>query len=195
MQTQVVLASGSPRRLALLGSIVPDVTVEVPDVDETPLPGERPGAMVARLAAAKAKAVLDRPSTDRQASRAVVAADTVVVVDDAVLGKPASDDEARTMLRSLSGRTHDVATGHHVAYACASVSTVVWTKVTFRVLSDREIRSYVASGEGRDKAGAYGIQGRGAALVAHVSGCYANVVGLSVQAVVDALRQLGVARV
>lgn len=188
---RVVLASGSPRRRALMRSVVPHVVVEVPDVDESSVAGESPGDLVARLAALKAGAVRERCVDHQRSSTWIVAADTVVVLGDAILGKPASDDEARETLTRLSGTTHAVATGHHVVHQDRSVSTVVWTPVTFRALSTSEIDRYVASGEGRDKAGAYGIQGLGAALVASVSGCYANVVGLSVQAVVDALRTLG----
>lgn len=187
----VVLASASPRRRVLMQSIVDDVIVEVPDVDETPFLGEAPTTLVARLAASKADAVRRRIGSGLAGPPWIVAADTVVVVDGAVLGKPANDDEATAMLRSLSGRTHLVATGHHVAHGEASLSTVVTTEVTFRTLSVRDVARYVASGEGRDKAGAYGIQERGAGLVRNVVGCYANVVGLSVHAVVAAMRELG----
>ena len=177
---RIVLASGSPRRRELLVACGYDVDVHVPGVAEGRAPGEAPAQMVVRLAQEKAR-------TARTAEGLVVAADTTVVLDGQVLEKPADDADARAMLRRLSGRTHEVLTGWCVRGPRGERSGVVATAVTFRPLTDAEIDAYVASGEPRDKAGAYGIQGRGGALVDVVHGSYPNVVGLPVAEVVHAL--------
>ncbi len=157
------------------------------DVDESVLPGESPEALVGRLSAAKAEVV----AADYQ-DALVVAADTVVVLDGDVLGKPADKAENETFIRRLAGRTHEVYTGHALAYRSRLDLTVKCTEVTFRALNDEEIRAYVATGEGLDKAGGYAIQGHGAALIPHLKGCYFNVVGLSVATVVARAAALGV---
>jgi len=180
----LVLASGSPRRLTLLRSLGFDPEVRVPPVDETPLPGETPAALVERLALAKLRSVVVQGEVG-------VAADTVVVVDDQILGKPDSTDEAMVMLDKLSGRTHEVVGGLAVRRGDHDVSGVVRTQVTFRSLSEQEIADYVATGEPMDKAGAYAIQGLGGAMVAELTGCRDNVVGLSLGAFSGLYQALG----
>lgn len=181
--TRIVLASASPRRLQLLQACGYDVEVRPADVDETQLPSEAPGEMVLRLARAKAAAVVS-PAL-------IVAADTTVVLDGEALAKPLDDEDARRMLGLLRGRIHEVLTGFCVRRSDAWRSGIVSTRVTFRPLTDDEIRAYVETGEPRDKAGSYGIQGLGGALVDRVEGSYPNVVGLPVAEVVAALRELG----
>lgn len=183
----VVLASASPRRAELLTGLGVSFETLAADVDETPLPGEDPAAMVARLSLDKAaKVARVRPQA------LVIAADTTVVDREENLGKPQDADENRAFLRRLSGRTHVVFTGHALALAGRTHGVTVRTEVTFRELDEGEIARYVATGEGFDKAGGYAIQGRGAGLVARVCGCYANVVGMSVAAVIEAARGMGV---
>jgi len=190
----VVLASASPRRRDLLATIGVQARVLPADVDETPLPGEGAEALVARLAAAKAEAVSARlrVAAEPAASPLVIAADTVVVLGDHVLGKPADASQARAFIERLAGRSHLVLTGHCLRRDDALAARVACTQVTFRALDDDEVARYVAGGEGVDKAGAYAIQGRGAGLVARIEGCYSNVVGLSLPTVITLARSLGV---
>ena len=167
---ELVLASQSPRRSELLRSAGIGFRVQPADVDETPLPGESPVDYVRRLARAKAEAV---------AGSLVLGADTAVVVDGEILGKPVDGPDAVRMLRLLSGRAHEVITG-----ICMK-SGEVWvghdsTTVFFSRMSEREIREYVACGEPMDKAGAYAIQGRASCFVERIEGSYSNVVGLPV---------------
>jgi septum formation protein len=183
----VVLASASPRRAQLLAGLGVRFEAVAADVDETPLPGEEAPAMVERLGLEKAvKVAAERPDA------LVIAADTTVVEAGVVLAKPVDADDNRVFLRRLSGRTHEVFTGHALAWGGRTRSFTVRTEVTFRRLTDGEIARYVATGEGLDKAGGYAIQGRGAGLVEGICGCYANVVGMSVAAVIDAARAWGI---
>lgn len=176
---RLVLASGSPRRADLLRAAGIAFDVVVANVDETVLPAETPEQHVRRLAEAKARAVLDRVG-----ERPVLGADTVVVVDGQILGKPADNAEAKRMLGRLSGRTHEVLTGVCVARAGASsMVRVAVTTVEFAELSEAEIDWYVRSGEPADKAGGYGIQGLGSRFVTRIDGSYSNVVGLPVSLV------------
>jgi len=184
--TAWVLASASPRRRELLALLCDDVEVFVTEVDETPRPGEAPRSTAQRLAVDKAR----RAATQRP-DALVIAADTVVDLDGRSLGKPADDHEARAMLRDLSGRTHRVHTGVAVAETGRVHELVVSTAVTFVDLDPALIDAYVASGEPADKAGAYGIQGRGGRFVETVSGSYHNVVGLPVAQLAELLRSLG----
>lgn len=189
----VVLASASPRRRDLLAALGVAARVIAADVDEAPLPGEAPLALVRRLACAKADAVragLD--AGDAGAAPLVIAADTIVVLGDEVLGKPRDRDEAAAHVRRLAGRRHEVLTGHCLLRGDRVAQHVERTLVTFRSLDADEVRRYVASGEGDDKAGAYAVQGRGVTLVERIEGCYSNVVGLSVPTVVRLARSLGV---
>ena len=175
---EVILASGSPRRRELLRAIGVEPVVQPADVDETPGRGEAAAALVTRLAAAKAEAV---PAGD---DSLVIAADTVVVLEGDILGKPTDADDARAMLRRLSGRTHEVVTGVHVRRGDRRASAVEVSEVRFRRLTSDEIDAYVATGEPLDKAGAYAIQGGAGAFVEGLTGSRTNVIGLPTAAVV-----------
>jgi septum formation protein len=185
-RVRLVLASASPRRAHLLTAAGFAFDTVPADVDERVLPGERPEDHVRRLALAKARAV-----AQLYPQRGVVAADTVVVIDQVVLGKPEDDEAAAAMLRRLSGRSHDVLTGLCVCHAGRVRQAVERSTVRFAPLRDDEILSYVASGEPRDKAGAYGIQGWASRYVVAVEGSYSNVVGLPVATLYGLLRELG----
>jgi septum formation protein len=180
----VVLASASPRRkelLALVG-IVPEVVPA--DLDETWFPGEEPPAHAERLAREKAAAV-HRPEA------AVIAADTIVVLDGEILGKPRDAAEAAAMLRRLSGCEHTVHTAIAVAWQGRTASGVESTRVWFRALDEATIAAYVATGEPMDKAGAYGIQGYGAVIVERIAGDYFTVMGLGLGRMVALLAEVG----
>src|SRR5688572_661720 len=172
---RLVLASASPRRRELLERLGVDFDVVAAEVDEAPLLGERPRAYVRRVAAAKAAAI----SADGDV--VVLAADTTVDVDGRILAKPVDDDDARAMLRSMSGRTHRVHTGVAMCRgegpAREAVTDVVTTYVTMVPMTPALVEWYVATGEPHDKAGAYAIQGAGAVLVERVRGSVSNVVG------------------
>jgi septum formation protein len=183
-----VLASGSPRRAELLARLGLAPVVRPTDVDETPRPGERADALVARLAAAKAAA---SAALGDGSDEVVLAADTEVTLDGEVLGKPCDRDDAGRMLRQLAGRTHEVVTGIAVVRGPVSAVTRVSTDVTFRDLTDAEVAWYLATGEPDDKAGAYGLQGAGAVLVSRVDGSDTNVIGLPLAETVDLLREVG----
>ena len=180
---RLILASASPRRAELLGAAGIQFDVLPADVNESVLPNESAEHHVRRLAKAKACAVLPRAD-----SRPVLAADTVVVVAGEILGKPADEPDARRMLRLLSGRSHEVMTGVCLVRheggkggeVSLSASDVAVTTVEFAPLTEAEIDWYVASGEPRDKAGAYAIQGLASRFVTRIDGSYSNVVGLPV---------------
>lgn len=182
----LVLASQSPRRREILATLGIPFVVDVADVDESTVLGEAPAAYVERLARAKAAAV-----AARRANAWVLGADTTVVVADAILGKPADDADAVRMLTELSGHTHTVWTGIAAVRGATVASRAVATLVTFRALTEREIAGYVASREGRDKAGSYGIQGLGMGLVRGIDGSYTNVVGLPAAETVELLVEVG----
>lgn len=171
---RLILASSSPRRQELLAQIGVPFTVQVPAIDETPLVGEAPPAYVQRMAEEKARAVLAQQAGDV----CVLAADTSVIVDGLILGKPADAAEAKTMLLRLSGREHQVLSAIAVADQNRLNSHVVSCKVAFRTLTDAEIDAYWLTGEPRDKAGSYAIQGLGAVFVQAIHGSYSAVVGL-----------------
>lgn len=187
---RLVLASASPRRAALLARLGVRPEIRPADVDETPGADEDPGALVRRLASAKAARVADQAGGG-DPDLVVLAADTVVVHDGAVLGKPTGGDDARTMLTRLSDTTHEVVTGIAVRRGSLARERTVVTRVTFRRLSDGEISWYLATGEPDDKAGAYGLQGAGAVLVAEVVGSDTNVIGLPLAETVELLREVG----
>lgn len=172
---RVILASGSPRRREILKDMGIEFEIDVPDVDET-VEGT-PEEMVCLLAERKARAV-----ADKRKEGLIVAADTLVALEGRALGKPADDEEARRMLRSLSGRAHDVYTGVCVIRIAENdleiMCTSARTEVRFRHLTDAEIDAYVATGEPRDKAGAYAIQGGAGAFVEGYEGSRSNVIGL-----------------
>jgi len=184
----IVLASASLRRAELLASAGIAFTVVPSTIPEEFLPEETPGDAVRRLARAKAMDV-----AGRTAGRFIVAADTVVVLEGEVMGKPRDPADAGRMLRRLSGRVHEVVTGFEVydKETGRAIGEVVTTRVEFKPLHPDEIRAYIATGCPLDKAGAYGIQGRAACMVRRVEGSYTNVVGLPLSEVVEALRRLG----
>lgn len=189
MAGQIILASNSPRRKDLLRQIGLDFSVDPADVDERILPGELPEGYAVRVALDKARVAAARTGTG-----IVIAADTIVVLDDEILGKPADAADAERMLMKLSGKVHCVMTGLAVMDAATgkSLCRMSITRVWFRSLAPSEIISYVATGEPLDKAGAYGIQERGALLVDKIDGCYFNVVGLPLSLLGELLRAFGV---
>jgi septum formation protein len=182
---RIVLASASPRRRELLTLIGIGHDVRPANVDETYVLGEHPRAHAERLSREKAAAVaVDGALT--------IGSDTIVVVDGDVLGKPVDVIDATRMLRRLSGRSHVVMTGVAVAWEGRIVSGVEEVGVTFRALTERDIASYIGTGEPMDKAGAYGIQGYGATIVERVEGDYFAVMGLALGRLVGLMREVGV---
>lgn len=193
----LLLASGSPRRREILTSLAIPIVVHAVDVDESVLPGEAADAYLERVVAAKLAAAYERVDVDAalRVAAAILVADTSVVVDGDVLGKPADVDEAEAMIARLAGRTHEVWTRFAIATPDVRPRALreerVVTRVTFRALSPVRIRAYAETREGFDKAGGYAVQGRGAALVARIDGSYTNVVGLPACEVSVALEGLG----
>ena len=182
---RLVLASRSPRRAELLTSAGYDFEVVPADIDERALDRETPAVHVRRLAREKAA----RVHRDHPAS-VVLGADTVVVIDTVMLGKPADETDAASMLCRLSGRSHEVLTGVALHTSNAQRCDVESTRVTFRELTAAEVAWYVASGEPDGKAGAYAIQGRASRFVIHIEGSYTNVVGLPIALVDHLLRKV-----
>ena len=180
----LILASASPRRRELLGLFHIPFEVRVADIDETMDPGKAPFDEVARVSRLKALAV------ERSAGDVVIAADTIVVCEGKVLGKPRDEADAVSMLRLLSGRDHQVMTGMTVLCADRIRTVTEVTDIHFRELSEKEIRAYVATGEPMDKAGSYGIQGGAALFCSHMVGDYYNVMGLPVCRLGQMLREL-----
>ncbi|MFH7326578.1 Maf family protein [Desulfurivibrio sp. C05AmB] len=178
----LVLASGSPRRRRMLAELGLDFTLAVADIAEVAQPGESPADFARRLAGEKAAAV-----ALRHPASWVLAADTVVARAGRILGKPADPEDAAAMLAALSGHWHTVWTGFALRRGRDVLAEVVATEVRFAELSEPLIRAYVATGEPLDKAGAYGIQGRGGLLVREIRGSYSNVVGLPLAEVIAAL--------
>jgi septum formation protein len=185
----IILASSSPRRSALLKQIGLTFSLDPANVDERIIPGEGPEVYALRVAQEKANV-----AARRAANSIVIAADTVVVLGDRILGKPADRQDAIRMLRLLSGKEHKVITGFSILDAATgkSVSKTVITGVWFRHLKEAEIIAYVDSGAPFDKAGAYGIQGKGALLVERIDGCYFNVVGMPLSELGTSLEDFGV---
>lgn len=184
---EIVLASASPRRKALLEAIGVAVRVAPVDADERVHAGEAPEDYVRRVA--RDKRALARAAVGSDV--AVVAGDTSVVREGVVLGKPEDDAHARAMLSSLVGRSHQVMTAVAVAFAGREVEALVVTDVEFRDATEDEIARYVATGEGRDKAGGYAIQGIGAGFVRGIRGSYGAVVGLPQLETLELLRAVG----
>lgn len=185
---RLILASTSPRRAELLTAAGFLFEVCATDVDERVLAGERPREYVRRLAVEKSAQALQRlgDRTNQGSSDVlVIGADTAVIVDDEILGKPADDVDAERMLRLLSGRAHLVMTGVSVRSAVGQLDAVEETRVFVQKLSDEQVAWYVASGEGRDKAGAYAIQGLASRFITRIEGSYSNVVGLPVSRVAE----------
>ena len=181
---ELILASQSPRRRELLGLFNLPFTVRVADIDETMDPSRSPAEEVARVSLAKARAV------EREKEDVVIAADTIVVLGNRVLGKPANEAQAEEMLTALSGRAHQVMTGVTVLRGDRSLTATEITDIHFRELTNREIRRYIATGEPMDKAGSYGIQGGAALFAEKIHGDYYNVVGLPVCRLLRMLREL-----
>jgi septum formation protein len=185
-ELRVILASASPRRRDLLNMIgVRHETVPA-DLDETYLPGEPPRVHAERLAREKGAAV-----AARYPNALLISADTIVVIDEQVLGKPRDRSDAARMLRQLSGRTHTVFTAVAVARSGRMESAVETVAVTFRHLSEDEIAAYIATGEPMDKAGAYGIQGFGATIVERIDGDFFAVMGLALGRMVQLMLLVG----
>ena len=194
----IILGSGSPRRLELLRAVGIEPRVLAPDIDESVLHGEIAQEYVRRLAATKLDAVM-RSVGAVGVGTIVIAADTTVEIDEAILGKPDDNDQAVAMLRSLSGREHRVHTGLAVAVAgpgCRGVEwqghvEVVTSRVWFRTLTDTQIADYVATGEPSDKAGAYAIQGGGALFVDRFDGSLDAIIGLPIERLQEICAGLG----
>jgi len=188
----LILASASPRRQELLRNAGVEFVVQPSDIPEVPLPEEAPQVFAERVAREKARTVYQR-----NPGQYVLAADTVVIVDDHILNKPENAQDAARMLRLLSGRSHLVTTAACLIGPQAAANgpfeevRCETTGVTFNRLSDADIQSYIASGEPMDKAGAYGIQGLASRWIPRVEGCYFNVVGLPVALVYGMLREHG----
>jgi septum formation protein len=205
----LLLASGSPRRREILAQLGIPCLVRATDVDEQVRDGELPGPYLVRIVedkleaacrpfarvAAPARGDTLKSINIAAAAAAVLVADTSVIDGTAILGKPSSDGDAQAMIARLAGRTHEVWTRFAIAApespARVLHAETVTTRVTFRPLTDERILAYVASGEGKDKAGAYAVQGRGAGLVERIEGSYSNVVGLPACEVLVALERLG----
>ncbi|HEY9576733.1 MAG TPA: Maf family protein [Pseudobacillus sp.] len=184
--TQLILASGSPRRKELLEQIGLTFTVEVSHADETISPGMSPEKAVMHLASVKAAAV-----AKNHKDSFIIGADTVVTLDGEILGKPKDRQEAKKMLQRLSGRTHAVCTGVAVRHGENECLFYEKTNVTFWELTEEEINGYLDTGEPFDKAGAYGIQGAGAILVKKIDGDYFSVVGLPISSLYRQLKRIG----
>lgn len=183
---RLILASASPRRARIIESLGLVFEVQPADVDESLLPGESPLAAVRRLARRKALVPARGPAD------CVIAADTVVVLGARILGKPKNRAEARAMLRSLSGRTHVVTTGVAVVWGKKIATVVDLTEVRFRKMDEAEIARYVRTGEPMDKAGAYHVEGGGAAFIEAIHGSPSNVAGLSITSARKLLNRAGV---
>lgn len=180
---KIVLASQSPRRKELLGRLVPAFSIQPADIDETPKLKEDPVAYVQRMSAEKAAAVQNNEET------LVIASDTTVVLGNEILGKPEDDEEAKRMLRKFSGTTHDVYTAVVITDGTQEECILSQASVTFYELTDEEIERYLATGDHRDKAGAYGIQSYAGAFVESISGDYYSIVGFPIGAVNQALKK------
>ncbi len=191
----LVLASASPRRRELLGQLGLVLEVTPANVDETPQPGERPADYVRRVAAAKCAAVVDARAAvigtlPAPPALPVLAADTIVIVDDQIFGQPTDEADARRMLLALSGRRHDVTTATCISFGGKTLERAITTVVSFRSLQPAELDAYLASDEWRGKAGGYAVQGRAAVFVTELRGSHTNVIGLPIAEVVADLRAL-----
>jgi septum formation protein len=188
---RIILASQSPRRRDLLSLIGIPHTVRPADIDETVRLSERPIACVERLAREKAERIA---GTERRSAgdTVIIAADTIVVIDDRILNKPVDVADARAMLRVLQGRTHAVHTAVCVVRGARHAAGLASVRVRFRPLRDDEIDAYIATGEPMDKAGAYGIQGYGATIVDHIDGDFFAVMGLPLVTLVRLLADVGI---
>lgn len=187
LMAELVLASSSPRRRELLGAIGIDFEAAGAEVEEAPKGKENPRRYVLRVAKKKADEI-----SGKFPGKWVLAADTAVILGNKILGKPKDGADAERILSKLSGKQHKVLTGIALFNGRCCMMNIVSSKVKFRELSAQEIKNYVETGEPLDKAGAYGIQGKGAFLVESVSGPYTNVIGLPVKETVEMLRMAGI---
>ncbi len=188
MTEQIILASGSPRRRELLDQIGVTYRVHAVDIDETALPGEPPDVYVQRIAAEKSACCVQRFNP----TIPVLAADTGVVLNGAIMGKPKDAADAEAMLTALSGRTHQVYTAVSLRHRCQHFEALSVTDVCFKPLTQAEIRAYWRSGEPIDKAGSYAIQGLGSVFIQSLSGSYSGVVGLPLFETAALLQQQGI---
>jgi septum formation protein len=188
----VILASASPRRRELLERVGLRLAVRAADIDESPRPNEIPAEYVRRMAREKSEAVLAVEATRAEsASVPVLSADTTVIIEGHILGKPDDADEARAMLRRLAGRRHEVTSAYRIRLGTRDVERSVTTTVAIRLLEPREIEAYVACEEWRGKAGGYAVQGVASAFVTEVRGSLTNVIGLPLAEVLADLRAIG----
>ncbi len=187
MHLKIILASASPRRVALLNQIGIDCMVMPADIDETALPDESPSDYVLRLAAQKARAIVAKSPSQ---NLPILAADTTVALGNEILGKPQNDDDAFNMLKKLSGSTHQVHTAIALAYNGKLETALNSTQVEMMLLSDAMIDTYIASGEHTDKAGSYAIQGLAACWIKKITGSYTGVMGLPLHETVLLLQKL-----
>ncbi len=184
----LILASASPRRRELLERMGLRLRVQPPHIDETPLHEEAPRAYVQRVAKEKCLALVQKSQAE---ALPLLAADTTVILDETILGKPEDAAEATAMLQKLAGRRHEVATAFCISFGGRIVQRTVSTQVIFRLLDPAEVAAYVASGEWEGKAGGYAIQDKAAAFVTEVRGSITNVIGLPLAEVLADLRALG----
>lgn len=186
---KIVLASASPRRKELLEKLGFEFTVEASNSDEAVRPGVEPHELAESLSREKASMV-----GRNHRNALVIAADTFILLDDMVLGKPASETEARDMLQRITGRQHSVITGFTILDTASNkaISESVETRVYMRKLTLKEIDAYVKTGEPLDKAGAYAIQGLGSVIVERIEGDYFNVIGLPLSALTESLKEFGI---
>ena len=185
--SHIVLASGSPRRYNLLSNLGTQFEVFIADIDESIRENETPQVLVERLSNAKAMCAIKK-----YPESLIIAADTVVVFQGNILGKPKDVQENYSFIERLSGQTHEVYTGYALSFKGKKTLSNLKSKVTFRNLSYEEVTQYVSTGEGMDKAGGYAAQGVGASIVKEISGCYFNIVGLSLSHMVETAKKLGV---
>lgn len=188
MTTNLILASGSPRRKLLLEQLAIIFEVEPPDVDESIVKGEAADIYVTRLSEKKAQTIARKHDSET----VILAADTTVVLHGKILGKPESKEHGLQMLNELSGTKHDVLTGVSISKGLRTETFCVKTEVEFRPLGEKEIAWYWETGEPQDKAGSYGLQGVGAAFVATLTGSYSNVIGLPLSETVLMLRDFSI---
>jgi septum formation protein len=185
----IYLASASPRRSVLLAQLGIPHTVRPVDLDERLQPGESPSEYVRRLASEKALALWDRLGPDERLP--VLAADTSVALDEQIMGKPTDSADGVRMLRSLSGRTHQVFTGVALKHAQGAETQVNVSEVSFRRMSDPEIQAYWETGEPRDKAGGYAVQGIAAVFIERIAGSFSGIMGLPLFETAQLLRSIG----
>lgn len=188
MTSNLILASGSPRRKLLLEQLAIIFEIQPPDVDESVMAGEAPEIYVTRLSRKKAQSVAEK----RDSGAVILAADTTVVLHGNILGKPESKEHSVQILNELSGTRHDVLTGVSICRGSRTETFCVRTEVTFRQLDEREIAWYWETGEPQDKAGSYGLQGAGAAFVETLTGSYSNVIGLPLSETILMLRDFSI---